>query len=230
MKVDILAFGAHPDDIEISCAGALLKAIADGQTAAVVDLTRGELGTRGSAELRLQEAEAAAKILGLSSRENLSLQDGFISNDESQQMEVIKAIRKYQPEVVLANAVHDRHPDHGESSRLVRDACFKAGLAKIETGQDPWRPKRLHYYIQDRLMIPNFVIDISDHWEKKLEALRAYKSQFHDPDSKEPETYISSEAFWKFLEARAREMGHLIGAEFGEGFISEQTLELDQIR
>src|SRR5205085_3490328 len=204
MKLDILAFGAHPDDVELGCGGTLLKHIAAGQKVGIIDLTRGELGTRGTAETRDEEAAHAAKILGVHFRENLHMKDGFFQNDTCHQMEIIKRIRKYLPEIVICNAIEDRHPDHGRSSKLVSDACFLSGLAKIETEyesikQNAWRPKVIYHYTQDRYIKPDLLVDISDHLEKKEEALLAYKTQFHDPDSDEPETYISSPEFFQSI-------------------------------
>lgn len=233
MKLDILAFGAHPDDVEMSCSGTLMKLIDGGRKAGVVDLTRGELGTRGSAEIRDQEAAAAAKLMGISVRENLGMRDGFFLNDEAHQMKVIRVIRKYQPDLVFANAVEDRHPDHGRGADLLRNAAFKSGLRRIETidesgnPQQAWRPKKIFYYNQDRLLTPSFVVDITGYWERKLEAIRAYSSQFYDPKSTEPESYISTAPFWRFMEGRARELGHFVGAEFGESFISETVLKIN---
>ena len=235
IKLDILALGAHPDDVEMSCAGTLLAAAAAGKTIGVVDFTRGELGTRGTPATRAAEAAAASQILGLSFRENLGLPDGFFRNDREHQLPLIAAIRRYQPDVVLANAIHDRHPDHGRGAELARDACFLAGLRMIETlGDDglphaPWRPKNVYHYIQDRALPPAFVVDISAHWPKKWAAIQAYKSQFFDPASKEPETYLTSQAFSQFLEARGRDVGHLIGAEFGEGFTVQRPVGVREV-
>jgi bacillithiol biosynthesis deacetylase BshB1 len=233
MKLDILAFGAHPDDVEMSCSGTIMKQIDVGKTVGVIDLTRGELGTRGTPEIRMQEAAAAAKIMGVSIRENMGMRDGFFLNDEEHQMQIIRKIRKYQPDLVYANAVEDRHPDHGRAADLIRDAAFKSGLRMIKTvdekgdEQAAWRPKKIFYYNQDRLLIPSFVVDISGYWERKLESIRAYKSQFWDPNSTEPESYISTKPFWQFLEGRAREFGHYIGTEFGESFVSETVLKIN---
>lgn len=235
MKLDILAIGAHPDDVEMSASGTLAAAVAAGKKVGIVDLTRGELGTRGTPAIRAQEAEAASRILSLSSRENLGLADGFFRNDREHQLPVIAAIRRYQPDVVLCNAIHDRHPDHGRSSQLVSESCFLAGLRMIETlGHDgqpqaPWRPKHVYHYIQDRQIPADFVVDISAHWSKKWESIQAYQTQFFNPNSSEPATYLSSEEFGKFMEARAREFGHLIGVEFGEGFTRERTLGVRQV-
>ncbi len=228
-KLDVLAFAVHPDDAELGCAGTLLKLVSEGKRIGIVDLTRGELGSRGTPELRMEEATAAARVLGLHARENLGYRDGFFRNDEEHQMGIIRMIRKYQPEVVLAGAPFDRHPDHGRSSELVRDAAFYSGLAQVKTEteegpQTAWRPKRLFYYIQDHYLTPNFVIDISAHWETKLQAIRAFGSQFYNPEYDGPKTYISNQDFWHWLEGRARDMGHITGATFGEGFISDRPL------
>lgn len=230
MKLDILAIASHPDDAEMSCGGTLAVAAAQGKKIGIVDLTRGELGTRGTPEIRAAEAAAASKVLGLHARENLGLADGFFKNDREHQLPIIAALRRYQPDVVLLNAIHDRHPDHGRGSQLGSEACFLSGLRMIETlgengqPQTAWRPRVVYHYIQDRQITADFVVDISSAWDKKWEAIQAYKSQFFDPNSQEPATYLSSEGFSKFLEARAREFGHLIGVEFGEGFTRERTL------
>lgn len=234
MKLDILVLAAHPDDAELGCGGTILKQIASGHKVGIVDLTRGELGTRGTVHTRDQEANASSEILGLSARENLNFRDGFFANDETHQKEVIRVIRKYQPDIVLANAIYDRHPDHGKGGELAFQSCFLAGLNKIETEengekQNPWRPRLLYHYIQSQLITPDFVVDISAYWEKKMESVRAFKSQFHDPDSKEPETYISSEGFLKMLEARATELGHAIGVRYGEGFTVRRTIGVDDL-
>jgi len=197
-----------------------------GQKVGILDLTQGELGTRGTAELRLQEAQEAAKVMGVIVRENAGMADGFFRNDEAHQLQLITYIRKYQPEIVIANALQDRHPDHGRSGKLISDACFLAGLKKIYTEHDgipqqAWRPKRVYHMIQDRLVEPTFIVDISDTFQKKMEAIKCYKSQFHDPNSNEPVTYIATEGFLKHIEARDSIMGKRIGAHHGEGFISE---------
>ena len=224
MKLDILVLAAHPDDAELGCGGTIIKHIGDGLKVGVVDLTRGELGTRGTAQTRDKEASDSAKILGLTVRENLNLPDGFFQNSKEHQLEVVKVIRKYQPAVVLANATYDRHPDHGRGADLAFHACFLSGLSKIETEsngvkQSPWGPKVLYHYVQSQFIEPDFIIDISGSWEKKLEAIRAFKTQFHDASSKEPETYISNPGFLRMIEARATEMGHAIGVKYGEGFV-----------
>jgi bacillithiol biosynthesis deacetylase BshB1 len=233
IKLDVLAFGAHPDDVELSASGTLLKLASQGKKTGIVDLTRGELGTRGSAELRDQEATDSAKILGLSARANLALPDGFFQQQEESLHQVIAAVRRYRPEVVLAPAMVDRHPDHGRGSKLVRDACFLAGLKKIETKdeagkpQEHWRPRRVFFYIQDYSLQPDFVVDITGFWEKKKEAILAFGSQFYNPEFDGEETYISNADFLHFQEARMRNMGHIIGATFGEGFQSETALAIN---
>ncbi len=229
MKLDILVFAAHPDDAELACSGTILKYTSEGKKVGVVDLTQGELGTRGSAELRAEEATASAEILGLAIRENLGLRDGFFLNDEVNRLKVIEAIRKYQPEIVLANAFSDRHPDHGRASELINDAVFLSGLTKITTqldgnAQKPWRPRLLLHYIQDRYIQPDILIDITPYWEQKLAAIRAFKSQFFDPKSTEPDTYISSPDFLNALEARCREFGKSIQVTYAEGFTSKKLL------
>jgi bacillithiol biosynthesis deacetylase BshB1 len=226
MKLDILVMAAHPDDAELSCAGTILKHIAAGKKVGIVDFTRGELGTRGTPEIRLQESADATKILGLQARENLGIRDGFFRNDEETQRKLIEVIRKYQPDIVLANALEDRHPDHGKGAQLAIDACFLSGLRQIKTGDLPaWRPAQVYHYIQDRYLEPDFVVDISTQWNQKEAAIRAFKSQFFDPSSSEPASYISSPDFLNFIQARAMEMGHKIGVKYGEGFQSQKTLE-----
>jgi len=224
LKLDILVLAAHPDDAEISCGGTIAKHVALGHAVGIVDFTRGELGTRGTPEIRAEEAKEGARILGASVRENLGLKDGFFQNDPENQMPVIRAIRKFiKPEIILANAVYDRHIDHGKGASLGYDASFLAGLAKIETTDDgkkqaPWRPTVVYHYIQSNLIEPDFIVDITEFHETKMKAIRAFKTQFFDPESKEPETYISNPSFLKMLDARAVEFGHAIGVRFGEGF------------
>ena len=229
MKVDILAIGAHPDDVELGCGGTLAKLILEGKKAAIVDLTQGELGTRGTNVTRAQEAASASEILGISARENLKMKDGFILNSEEYQMQIVKMIRKYQPEIVLANAVDDRHPDHAKAAKLVSDACFLSGLVKIETeldgeNQKQWRPKQVFHYIQWKHITPDFVIDISNFMEKKIKACLAYKTQFYDPNSNEPMTPIATKDFLESLTYRAQDLGRLSGVEFAEGFTTEKLL------
>ncbi|MEP6615690.1 MAG: bacillithiol biosynthesis deacetylase BshB1 [Ginsengibacter sp.] len=229
MKLDILAFGAHPDDVELSCAGILLVEKKSGKRTGVIDLTPGELGTRGSVEDRKNEASEAGKILGADVRENLFMADGFFKNDESHQKKIIGALRKYRPEIVLCNAPEDRHPDHGRSSALVTDAAFLSGLRKIvteenNTRQTEWRPKYVFHYIQDRLLQPNFVVDITEVFDEKIEAIRAHKTQFFDPSSTEPETYISTPDFLDSIIYRAKTFGKMIGVKYAEGLVSKKMI------
>lgn len=234
MKLDILAFGAHPDDVELGCSGTIAKEISLGKKVGIIDLTRGELGTRGSAEIRDKEAQAAAKILGVAVRENLSFRDGFFVNDEKHQLEIIKMIRKYQPEIVLCNAIEDRHIDHGKGSSLVSDACFLSGLIRIETAMDgvsqkAWRPKVVYHYIQWKNIEPDFAVDISGFMDLKMESVLAYGTQFYDPDSKEPVTPITSKNFLDSIKYRAQDLGRLIGVEYAEGFTVERYLAVNSL-
>lgn len=233
MKADILAIGAHPDDIELGCSGTIINEINNGKKVAIVDLTQGELGTRGTVETRYKEAADAAGIMGVFARENLQLRDGFFENNPESQMKLIRAIRKYQPEIVLANAPEDRHPDHGRAARLIADSCFFAGLRKIETkddnghAQEAWRPKYVFHYIQDRYLEPSFVVDVSHVFEQRMKAITAYTTQFftkiiEDDDS--PQSYISTPEFLESIIARARMMGKRIGVKFGEGFVTEKVI------
>ena len=232
MKVKILAFGAHPDDVELSCSGLLAKHKILGDKIAIVDLTKGELGSRGTIKTRKQEAEIATKILDIDVRENLGFEDGFFENNKKNQLKVIEKIRTYQPDIVLCNATNDRHPDHGKGAQLIVDACFLSGLIKIETTNNgkkqlPWRPKRVFHYIQDLYLEPQFIIDISKVWELKKASILAYSSQFNasKSKSKEPQTYISGDTFIQSIEQRAALLGKRIGVRFGEGFIvSKQSL------
>ena len=229
MKVDILAFGAHPDDVELGCGGSIAKAISQGKTVGIIDLTRGELGTRGPAEIRDQEAAAAAKVLDVTFRKNLAFRDGFFVNDETHQMAIIQLIRIHQPKVVLCNAIDDRHIDHSKGSQLVSDACFLSGLKKIvtkyESGniQEPWRPAHVYHYIQWKEIKPDFVVDISNHIDTKMEAIHAYASQFYDAKSQEPSTPISSQNFLESVRYRAQNLGRLTGVAAAEGFTVERT-------
>jgi len=234
MKLDILAFGAHPDDVELGCSGTIAKEISLGKKVGIIDLTRGELGTRGSVEIRNQEAANAAKILGVSVRENLDMRDGFLINDEVHQMQIIKMLRKYRPEIVLCNAIDDRHIDHGKGSKLVSDACFLSGLIKIETElnsekQDAWRPKLVYHYIQWKNLTPDFVVDISGFNDKRVDSILAYTSQFYNPNSDEPETVIASKNFLESLNYRAQDLGRLIGTDYGEGFTVERYLAVNSL-
>lgn len=236
MKLDILAFGAHPDDVELGAGATIAKEIANGKKVGIVDLTRGELGTRGSAEIRDKEAQKSAEILGVTVRDNLAFADGFFRNDKAHQLEIIKKIRQYQPEIVLCNSVRDRHIDHGRGSSLVSDACFLSGLIKIETQlegesevQKPWRPKVVYHYIQWQNIEPDFVVDVSGFIDVKMKAILAYSSQFHDPNSKEPETPISSKNFLDSIDYRARDFGRLINTEHAEGFTVERVVAVDKL-
>lgn len=226
MKLHILAIAAHPDDVELSCSGTLAKHVLAGQAVGIIDLTEGELSTRGTVETRLKEAEHAAKVLGVSVRKNLRMADGFFKNDEEHQMMLIPYIRHFQPDIVIANAIEDRHPDHGRGGRLIADACFLAGLRKIQTewegvAQEPWRPKRTYHMIQDRAIEPTFIVDISSTFDKKMASIKCYKSQFHDPQSDEPVTYIATERFFDNISSRDAFLGKRIGVHYGEGFTSE---------
>lgn len=236
MKLDILVFGAHPDDAELGAGGTIAKEVSRGKKVGIVDLTRGELGTRGSAELRDKEAAKAAKILGIAVRENMEFDDGFFVNDREHQMEIIKMIRKYRPEIVLCNAVDDRHIDHPKGSKLVSDACFLSGLVKIDTQmdgddewQEPWRPKLVYHFIQWKNLEPDFVVDVSGFMETKVDAIMAYASQFYDPDSDEPETPISSKNFTDSVIYRARDLGRLVGVEHAEGFTVERYAAVNNL-
>ncbi len=226
IKLHILAIAAHPDDIELSAAGTIINHVRKGQAVGVVDLTEGELGTRGSVAQRYDEAARAAKVMGLAVRENARMADGFFRNDREHQLRLITYIRRFRPEIVIANALEDRHPDHGRGGRLIADACFLAGLAKIETmhngvAQQAWRPKRIFHMIQDRLLEPSFIVDISASFDQKMEAIKCYGSQFYNPSSAEPATYISSGRFLSELASRDALMGKRIGAQYAEGFICE---------
>lgn len=234
MKLDILAFGAHPDDVELGCGGTIAKEIKNGKTVGIIDLTRGELGTRGTAETRKREATNAAKVLGVSVRENLGFADGFFINNRQHQLEIIKVLRKYQPEVVLCNAIDDRHIDHGKGSQLVSDACFLSGLIKIETEvegklQNPWRPKQVYHYIQWKNIEPDFVVDISGFIDVKMESVLAYRTQFFDANSMEPETPISSRNFTDSIDYRARDLGRLIGVDHAEGYTTERYAAVNSL-
>ncbi len=234
MKLDILAIGAHPDDVELGCGATIGKEISLGKKIGILDLTRGELGTRGSAEIRDNEANAAAKLLGVQVRENLGFADGFFINDKKHQLEVVKIIRKYQPEIVLCNAIDDRHIDHPKGSDLVSNACFLSGLMKIETELDgvkqkAWRPKQVYHYIQWKNVEPDFVIDVSGFIDLKLKAVNAYSSQFYNPNSKEPSSPISSKNFIDSIVYRAQDLGRLIGVEHAEGFNSERYIAIKSL-
>jgi len=234
MKLDILAFGAHPDDVELGCGGTIAKEVSLGKIVGIVDLTRGELGTRGSVEIRNEESANAAKILGVSVRENLDMRDGFFVNDEKHQLEIIKMIRKYQPEIVICNAIDDRHIDHGKGSKLVSDACFLSGLVKVETlndgqKQEAWRPKLVYHYMQWKNIEPDFAVDITGFNDKKIESILAYSSQFYNVNSDEPETPITSKNFLESLNYRAQDLGRLIGTDYAEGFTVERYLAVNSL-
>ncbi len=229
MKLDILVFAAHPDDAELGCGGAIISHVEAGKKVGVVDMTKGEMGTRGTPEIRLQEANDAGKIMGLSIRENLGLADAFFENNKQNQLALVEKIRLYKPDIVLANAVSDRHPDHGKASLLATKACFLAGLKKLETTvkgefQQAWRPKAVYHYIQSNYIEPDFIVDVSDSWEKKMEAIGAFKSQFYDPNNTEPETFISSKQFMQLVESRAIEYGKSINVKYAEGFTVERNI------
>ena len=223
MKVDILAFGAHPDDVELGCAGSILSSIDEGKSIGIVDLTRGELGTRGDLKTRDREAKNAAVILGVSFRKNLGFRDGFFVNDETHQLEIIKLIRTHKPNVVLCNAVDDRHIDHTKGSKLVSDSCFLSGLIKIDTQQEIWRPKQVYHYIQWKDIEPDFVVDVSQFIDQKVEAIKAYKSQFFDACNKAPQTPISTQNFLDSVRYRAQNLGRLAGVDAAEGFTTERV-------
>jgi N-acetylglucosamine malate deacetylase 1 len=234
MKLDILAFGAHPDDVELGCSGTIAKEVALGKKVGIVDLTRGELGTRGSVEIRNSESKKASEILGIAVRENLDMRDGFFVNDEKHQLEVVKMIRKYKPDVVLCNAVDDRHIDHPKGSKLVSDACFLSGLRKIETildggTQEAWRPKVVYHYIQWKNIEPDFVVDISDYIEIKTASILAYSSQFYDEKSNEPVTPIATKNFLESIHYRSKDFGRLVGVDYAEGFTTERYLVVSSL-
>ena len=227
MKLDVLAFGAHPDDIELGCGGTLIKHIEQNYKVGIIDFTKGDLGTRGTAEIRLKEADIAGKAMGLSIRENLKFKDGFFQNDDFHKRELIKKIRLYRPEIVLTNAPSDRHPDHGRASQITIDACFLSGLEKIDTSQQVWRPKAIYHYIQFNNLKPDFVVDITKFFDKKIDIIKKYKSQFYDPNSIETDTVISSKEFFDSIEYRAKDLGRQTFCEYAEGFISHQLPKIN---
>ena len=239
MKIDILAIGAHPDDVELSCSGTLLKHISLGKTVGLVDLTRGELGTRGSAEIRDEEAKNAALLMGAKFRDNLLMEDGFFQHEKTNLLKIMKVIRKYQPEIVLANAPEDRHPDHGKAAKLIVEACFLSGLIKIQTQdengniQPKWRPKVVYHYIQDFALKPDFVVDITPFINKKFEVIKAFRSQFHVPEAteykQELKSPISGKDFMEYLRGRAISHGRPAGFEYGEGFIVNRTIGVQNL-
>ncbi|MDC0201986.1 bacillithiol biosynthesis deacetylase BshB1 [Flavobacteriales bacterium] len=230
MKLDILVFGAHPDDVELGCSGTIINHLKNGLKIGIIDLSRGELGTRGTVETRNQETIKSTKVLGVQLRENMDFKDGLFENNEENKIELIKKIRKYRPEIVLTNAPNDRHPDHKRSSELTIDACFLSGLEKLATGQDIWRPKHIYHYIQFNTILPDFVVDITDEMEHKIESIMCYKTQFYNPESKESETIISSEDFLESVKYRARDLGRQSDCKYAEGFISNQTLKVNSLK
>ena len=234
MKLDILAFGAHPDDVELGCSGTLAKEVHLGKKVGIIDLTRGELGTRGSVEIRNSESDKASEILGIHVRENLDMRDGFFVNDEAHQLKIIQVLRKYQPDIVICNAIDDRHIDHGKGSKLVSDACFLSGLRKIETEwegslQDAWRPKAVYHYIQWKNLEPDFVVDISGFMDVKMESILAYGSQFYNPNSEEPTTPIATKNFLDSVKYRAQDLGRIVGVEFAEAYTVERYLAVNSL-
>jgi bacillithiol biosynthesis deacetylase BshB1 len=230
MKLDVLAIGVHPDDVELGCSGTLINEVKRGRTVGIVDLTEGELGTRGTVETRYNEAAEAARIIGALARENLKMRDGFFKNDEAHQMKVVQVLRKYQPEIVIGNILEDRHPDHGRAGNLIYDACFLSGLKQVKTideqgnEQEKWRPKYLLHFLQDRFYEPDVIVDITDVFEQRMNSIKAYTTQFHNPGSNEPETYISNSGFMDAIIARARLLGKRIGVQFAEGFVSKKSI------
>ncbi len=234
MKLDILAIGIHPDDVELSCSGTLLKHIALGKKVGILDLSRGELGTRGSAELRTKEANEAAKLLGITTRTQLNFKDGFFENNQEHQLQLIQQIRLHQPEIILCNAIEDRHPDHGRAAKLTAEACFYSGLVKIETFENnklqaTWRPKAVYHYIQDVFIKPDFVIDVSDYIEQKHKSIMAYASQFYNPNSNEPQTPISSKEFIESLNSKMSIWGRSIGVPYAEGFTVNRYIGVNNL-
>ncbi|MEO8793890.1 MAG: bacillithiol biosynthesis deacetylase BshB1 [Daejeonella sp.] len=234
MKLDILVFAVHPDDAELSCSGTIIKHLHLGKKVGIVDLTRGELGTRGSAEIRDVEAANSAKVMGLTVRENLAMRDGFFQNDEDHQKEIIRMLRKYKPEIVLSNAMEDRHPDHGKAGELINDSVFLSGLSKIETKnegeiQEAWRPRLILQYIQDRYIKPDILVDVTDFWDVKMKSIAAFETQFFNPDGDENGTYISAPGFLQLIDARARDFGRYINTTYAEGFTSRKLLGVDNL-
>ena len=222
MKLDFLVFGSHPDDVELGCAGTVIKEVQVGKKVGIIDLTRGELGTRGTSEIRDSETKVATEIMGVAIRENMNFKDGFFKDDEEHKIALVKKIRKYRPEIIITNAISDRHPDHPRGSQITVDACFLAGLEKVETGQKVWRPKAIYHYIQFNNLSPDIVVDISEQMDLKLEAVKAYKTQFFNPNSNESETIISSQGFLESVSYRAKDLGRQTNCKYAEGFIAHQ--------
>jgi len=229
MKLDILVFGAHPDDVELGCGGTVIKEVQSGKKVGIIDLTRGELGTRGTTESRDEETKKATEILGVVIRENMNFKDGFFKDDEEHKLSLIKKIRQYRPEIVITNALSDRHPDHSRGSQITIDACFLAGLEKIETGQKIWRPRSIYHYIQFNNLLPDLVVDISKQMNLKIKAVKAYKTQFYNPESKESKTIISSEDFLESLSYRAKDLGRQSNCKYAEGFIAHQLPKMESL-
>jgi bacillithiol biosynthesis deacetylase BshB1 len=229
MELDILVFGAHPDDVELGCSGTVIKEVQRGKKVGIIDLTRGELGTRGSIESRDIETKAANEIMGIAIRKNMNFKDGFFKDNDQHKLALIKKIRKYRPEIVITNAISDRHPDHSRGSQITVDACFLAGLKKIDTGQDTWRPRAIYHYIQFNNLTPDLVVDISEQMELKLKAVKAYTTQFYNPDNEESETIISKKGFLESVTYRAKDLGRQSNCEYAEGFISHQLPKIDSL-
>jgi len=234
LNIDILAIGAHPDDVELGCSGTIAKEISLGKKVGIIDLTRGELGTRGSAEIRDLEAKKAASILGVSFRQNLNFKDGFFTNDEEHQLELIKVIRKYKPKIILCNAIDDRHIDHPKGANLVIDSCFLSGLKKIKTNHDgvdqnPWRPENIYHYIQWKNLNPDFVVDISEYFDTKIKSVKSFESQFYNGNESVHDTPISTKNFLDSIEYRAKDLGRLTGVEYAEGFIASRLPRIESI-
>ena len=229
IKLDILVFGAHPDDVELGCGGTIIKEVQSGKKVGIIDLTRGELGTRGTAKSRDEETKKAAAIMGVAIRENMNFKDGFFKDNEEHKLALIKKIRQYRPEIVITNALSDRHPDHPRGSQITIDACFLAGLEKIETGQQTWRPRAIYHYIQFNNLTPDIVVDISNQMDLKIKAVKAYKTQFYNPDSKESETIISSKDFLESVKYRAQDLGRQSNCKYAEGFIAHQLPKVDSL-
>jgi len=229
MELDILVFGAHPDDVELGCSGTVIKEVQRGKKVGIIDLTRGELGTRGSVESRDTETKAANEIMGIAVRENMNFKDGFFKDNEQHKLALIKKIRKYRPEIVITNAISDRHPDHSRGSQITVESCFLAGLEKIDTDQDTWRPRAIYHYIQFNNLTPDLVVDISKQMKLKLNAVKAYTTQFYNPDNKESETIISKKGFLESVTYRAKDLGRQSNCEYAEGFISHQLPKIDSL-
>lgn len=229
MELDILVFGAHPDDIELGCGGTVIKAVQEGRKVGIIDLTRGELGTRGSVSTRDQETDLANTIMGVTIRENMNFKDGFFQDDEDHQVPIIRKIREYRPKIIIANAPYDRHPDHSRASQLIVNACFLSGLEKIVTDQNIWRPELIYHYIQFNNIKPDLVVDISKQMDLKIRAVKAYKTQFYNPESNESSTIISTADFLESVRYRAKDLGRESRCQYAEGFISNQLLKVDSL-